>query len=82
MEAHTLRRSSINTYAVLTRRIQAVVHSRLAQAEHQAVIRPEPHESQEDWDRLLEEISDAEMVRVTPRSDGSFHLAWYVALDN
>ncbi|UCP00072.1 DUF1654 domain-containing protein [Metapseudomonas lalkuanensis] len=78
MEAHSLDRQSAKTYAALTRRIHAAVHSRLAQAEHQVIIRREPHESQADWDRLMEEIRDAEVVTVTPRPDGSAHLAWYV----
>lgn len=81
MEAHSLARSTPDSYARLTRRIRAAVHSRLAQAEHQVVIRREPHESQDDWDRLMEEIRDAEMVTVTPRPDGSTHLAWYVSND-
>lgn len=81
MEAHSLARHPIDSYARLTRRIHSVVHSRLAQAEHQVVIRREPHEAQEDWDRLVEEIRDAEMVRITPRQDGSLHLAWFVTLN-
>ncbi len=81
MEAHSLTRTYVDTYGVLTRRIHSAVHSRLAQAEHQVVIRREPHESQADWDRLIEEIQDAETVTVTPRPDGSMHLAWYVSID-
>lgn len=81
MDALFLDPQSTNTYAALTRRIHAAVHSRLAQAEHQVVIRREPHESQADWDRLIEEIRDAETVTVTPRPDGSMHLAWYVSID-
>lgn len=81
MEAHSLDRQSPKSYATLTRRIHAAVHSRLAQAEHQVIIRREPHESQADWDRLMEEIRDAETVTITPRPDGSMHLAWYVSID-
>ncbi|MGF6695184.1 hypothetical protein M2318_005285 [Metapseudomonas resinovorans] len=81
MEAHSLAHRHVDSYARLVRRIHSVVHSRLAQAEHQAVIRREPDEAQEDWDRLIDEIRGAEMVRITPRPDGSLHLAWFVSLD-
>lgn len=67
-----------NTFDALARRIHAIVTSPLAKVEHHANIAPLPHESPEDWDRLLEEIELAEHVRMTRRPDGSVHLAWFI----
>lgn len=67
-----------DTYSALARRIHAVVTCPRAKVEHQANIAPLPDESREDWDRLLEEIEQAEHVRITRRPDGSVHLAWFI----
>ncbi|MFG5864447.1 DUF1654 domain-containing protein [Metapseudomonas sp. CR1201] len=63
-------------FELMARRVQAVITSPRAQAECQANIAREPHESPEDWQLLLEQISEAEEVRMTHRDDGSVHLAW------
>lgn len=78
METHSPARQPLDTYAALTQRVQLLINSPRARYEHQAVIRRESHDSQQDWDRLIEEIRDAESVRLTPRPDGSLHLVWFV----
>lgn len=61
---------------LMARRVQAVITSPRAQLECQATISREPHESTDDWDLLLEQIAEAEEVRMTHQDDGSVHLAW------
>ena len=67
-----------STYTALTRRVQAIIVTPRAQVEHQAVIYRQSGESPQDWERLLEEIRDAEGVTMTTREDEGVHLAWYV----
>ncbi|MCO6057339.1 DUF1654 domain-containing protein [Pseudomonas sp. MOB-449] len=66
----------LSPFEIMARRVQATITSPRAQQECQANIAREPHESPEDWQRLLEQISEAEEVSMTHRDDGSVHLAW------
>lgn len=68
--------TQISGYERLARRIQSVISTPRAQVERQAVISRQPDEMQGDWDRLMEEIRDSDGVTLTPRGDGSMHLAW------
>lgn len=68
--------TQISGYERLARRIQGVISTPRAQVERQAVISRQPDDQQSDWDRLLEELRDTDDVTMTPRSDGSVHLAW------
>jgi Tfp pilus assembly protein PilN len=68
--------TQISGYERLARRIQSVISTPRAQVERQAVISRQLDDQQSDWDRLLEELRDTDGVTMTPRSDGSVHLAW------
>ncbi|MGF6694788.1 hypothetical protein M2318_004877 [Metapseudomonas resinovorans] len=63
-------------FELMARRVKTIITSPRAQLECRANIAREPHESQEDWQMLLEQIGEAEEVRMTNRDDGSVHLAW------
>lgn len=78
MAAQSLQLQYIDTYTALARRIQAAINTPLAQIEHQVNIAKAPHESDQDWEYLLEELRDAEGVTLTKRADDSVHLAWFV----
>lgn len=78
MAAQSLQLQPFDTYTALARRIQAIINRPRAQIEHQVNIAKEPHESEQDWEYLLEELRDAEGVTLTRRADGSVHLAWFV----
>ncbi|MCY1311332.1 hypothetical protein D9M69_633420 [compost metagenome] len=64
------------SFELMARRVKAAITSPRAQLECQANIAREPHESEEDWQLLLEQIGEAEEVSMTHRDDGSVHLAW------
>lgn len=66
----------VSSYERLVRRVNATLSGPLAQIEKQANLTPEPDDSAEDWQRLLEEIELADGVTMTKRSDGSVHVRW------
>lgn len=72
---------STDTYRTLARRVQHLITTPRARYEHQAVIHRLPNDKPHDWDRLLDEIRDAEGVTLNPRPDGSVHVVWYVSRD-
>jgi len=72
---------SPDTYRSLALRVQSLISTPRARYEHQAVIHREPGDRPDDWDRLLDEIGDADGVKLNARPDGSVHLVWYVPLD-
>ena len=60
----------------LYRRIQAVITSPRARLERRANIAREPHEPEEAWQTLIEQLEDTEGVRMIRRDDGSIHVTW------
>lgn len=60
----------------LANRIQAMVNSPRAQIDKRIVIDRLDYESPEDWQRLLDEISENENVSISHGDNGSIHLAW------
>lgn len=69
-----------DTYRALARRVHRLITTPRARYEHQAVIQRLPGDQPHDWERLLDEINDAEGVKLNPRPDGSVHVVWYVPL--
>ncbi len=78
MDAQSLQQATYQSYVQLARRVQALVSTPRAQIEHQVVLAREPGDIQLAWDQLLEEIRETEGVTLTPRADGSIHIAWFV----
>ncbi|KQQ67822.1 hypothetical protein ASF84_01395 [Pseudomonas sp. Leaf127] len=71
-----------NSYEHLVKRVQEIISSPRSQLEHQVTISKTSHESAQDWDRLLEEINDADGVTLSRLQDGSAHIAWFVEKDD
>lgn len=65
-----------SSYELLARRIQKLILAPRAQLERQVVIARAPDELEADWDLLLEQLSEEEIVTLAPQEDGSVHLAW------
>ncbi len=68
--------SHLSTYHRLVRRVNRAITTPRAQRERQANLAPHPEDRPEDWDRLLDEIQQADGVVLTKRSDGSVYLTW------
>lgn len=63
-------------YELLARRIQKLILAPRAQLERRAVIAREPDELEDDWNLLLEQLSEEESVTLAPQEDGSVYLTW------
>ncbi|MWK59783.1 DUF1654 domain-containing protein [Pseudomonas otitidis] len=74
----SLQHEHYDSYRALARRVQALISTPRAQVEHQIVITREPGDLQPAWEQLLEEIREADGVRLTHRPDGSVHVSWFV----
>ena len=68
--------SHLSTYHRLVRRVNRAITTPRAQRERQANLAREPDDRLEDWERLLDEIQQAEGVVMTKRSDGSVYVTW------
>lgn len=68
--------TDVSSYEKLVRRINQVITSPRAQIERQAVLSPTLEEHPADWERLLDEIREAENVLMTRQEDGSVHVRW------
>lgn len=66
----------ISSYHRLVRRVNRALTTPRAQVERQANLLPDPSDRPEDWQRLLDEISQTDGVAMTPRPDGSVHVRW------
>jgi hypothetical protein len=78
MSSWTPEVSEHGGYVALARRIQSIISSPKAQIDHQALIAPEPGEARSNWDRLVNEIKDAEGVSIHQRDDGSYLVVWFI----
>ncbi|KAA8712484.1 DUF1654 domain-containing protein [Pseudomonas cannabina] len=68
-----------DAYLALAQRIQDAITSDKAQIEHQVLLVREPGEVLEHWERILEEISEAEGITVTRHPEnGTAHVCWYI----
>lgn len=66
----------LSSYHRLVRRVNLVITTPRAQVERQVSLAPLPGDRPEDWERLIEEIQDADGVALTKRPDGSVHVRW------
>lgn len=64
------------SYELLARRIHRQVMSPGAQLKRCTVIARESGEREEDWDLLLEQLSEEESLRMTRLEDGTVQLTW------
>ncbi|PHX42015.1 hypothetical protein AO354_29685, partial [Pseudomonas syringae pv. syringae] len=50
-----------------------------AQIEHQVLLIREPGESVAHWERIMDQISEADGINVTRSSEnGTAHVSWYI----
>lgn len=75
-------RTTGNSYEHLVKRVQEIISSPRSQIEHQVTISKNSNESAQDWERLLEEINDADGVTLSRHQDGSVQVAWFVEKDD
>lgn len=68
--------SQLNTYRQLVNRSNAILSSPRAQVQHQASIERLPNETDEDWERFMDEISSELTVTAVKRADGGVDLSW------
>lgn len=68
--------SQLSTYHRLVRRVKRTITTPRAQRECQANLAPQQDGRPEDWERLLEEIEQADNVTMRRRPDGSVHVIW------
>lgn len=66
----------LSSYNRLVRRVNLTITAPTAQRERQANLRPGPDDRAEDWERLLDEIEQADGVTMRRRADGSVHVIW------
>lgn len=77
MQPHAItHHCQASTYSRLVRRVNLALMAPTAQRERQANLRPGPDDRPEDWERLLEEIEQADNVTMRRRPDGSVHVIW------
>lgn len=74
--------STIGSYEQLGLRVQKLINSTSAQAARTALLVRQDHESPEDWQRLLAEISENDNVTLAWRDDGGIQLFWTVQRDD
>lgn len=70
--------SAPGTYERLGMRVQKIINAPAAQKARTALLLPQAGELNEDWARLLEEISENDNVTLAWRDDGGVQLFWTV----
>ncbi|WP_313226745.1 DUF1654 domain-containing protein [Stutzerimonas chloritidismutans] len=76
-QAHTFtNHHQVSGYSRLVRRVNRAITTPRALRERQANLAREPDDRPEDWDRLLDEIQQADDVAMTRRTDGSVYVTW------
>ena len=66
------------SYEMLGMRIQKIINSTGAQTSKSALLERRPGDVPEDWDRLIEEISENDNVTLAHRDDGNVQIFWTV----
>ena len=75
---HSVATDTQSTYEQLGLRVQKIINSTTAQKCRSALIFRQPHESEADWEQLLEEIAENDNVTLAHRDDGGIHIFWVV----
>lgn len=63
---------------LLGARLQRVINAPAAQKDRSALIYKAPDELQEDWDQILEAITETDGVYVTQLDEGGIKVTWDV----
>jgi len=76
--AKTSAAPALSSFAVMGTRVQKIINGTNAQKAKSALIFKLPHESDDDWGNLLEEIAENDNVTIAHRDDGGVQLFWTV----
>lgn len=68
----------ITSIELLGARLQKIINAPVAQKAHAAIISKAPDEAQEDWDQIIEAITETDGVYVTFQDDGAIRVYWDV----
>lgn len=63
---------------LLGARLQQIINAPAAQKAHAAIIFKAADEAQEDWDQIIEAITETDGVYVTFQDDGAIRVYWDV----
>ncbi|OCW20894.1 MULTISPECIES: DUF1654 domain-containing protein [Pseudomonas] len=63
---------------LLGARLQKIINAPAAQKAHAAIIFKTADEAQEDWDQIIEAITETDGVYVTFQDDGAIRVYWDV----
>lgn len=69
---------SLGTYELMGARVQKIINGPTAQKSKSALIYKLAHETDSDWEQLLEEIAENDNVTLAHRDDGGVQLFWTV----
>ena len=72
----------LTSYALLGMRLQRAINSPGAQRSKSALLERLPGDLDEDWNQVLEELSDTDNVTVAHRDDGHVQIFWTVPKDD
>ncbi len=82
MAPSTSSPAPVTAYEQLALRVQKIINAPPAQRARSALLFRQPTESPEDWQRLLDEISENDNVTLAWRDDGGIQLFWVVQSDD
>ena len=63
---------------ILGARLQRIINAPAAQKAHEAIIYKASDESQQDWDQIIEAITETDGVHVAFEDDGATRVYWDV----
>ena len=70
--------SPVSSIEILGARLQKIINSPLAQKAQAAIINKDVNESQDDWDQIIEAITQTDGVYVDFQDDGKVRVYWDV----
>lgn len=71
-----------SSYELLGSRIHKAISNPRSQAAKSALLERSANDSPEDWDRILEEISENDNVTIAHRDDGAVQIFWILPKDD
>lgn len=75
-KAKSIPPTAQTTYALLGMRLQAIINSPKAQKSKSALLEKLPGDRPEDWDQLIDDISENDNVTIAHRDDGNIQIFW------
>lgn len=76
MSLHSIPNPKTTTYELAGRRLQALIAAPSVQKRMAVTVSRLEHEREEDWQRLIDEISETAGVMVESLDDGAVRIGW------